>query len=55
MGVNNEDHRESPHRINIFNPLLRHYACKDTEFFSIFWFFAHLIVSLHHERKNHLD
>ena len=29
MGVNNEDHRESPHRINVFNSFLCHFRCKD--------------------------
>ena len=55
MRIDHENHRESPHHIDVFNPLLRHYACKDTELFSIFWIFAHLIVSLHYEREINMD
>ena len=28
MGVNNENHRESPHRINILYPFFCHNYCK---------------------------
>ena len=52
MSIHNEYHSKTSECINIFNPLLRHYACKDTEFFSIFWIFAQLIVSLQYEREN---
>lgn len=31
MRINHENHRESPHRINIFYPLFGHINCKSTE------------------------
>ena len=30
MRIDHENHRESPHRINVFYPLLSHDECKDT-------------------------
>ena len=52
MRIDYENHRESPHRINIFNPLLRHYACKDTELSLISWIIHKNIVLLSYEREN---
>ena len=37
MRINHENHRESSHRIDVFNPLFCHYACKDTELFTIYY------------------
>ena len=55
MGVDDENHGKSSHRINIFYPLLCHYACKDTEKSRNAWLFEYKNVSLHHERANYLD
>ena len=55
MRIDHEDHRESPHRINVFYPLFWHYACKDTELSSISWIFRKNIVLLSYEREINMD
>ena len=52
MRIDDENHRESPHRIDVFYPLLRHYVCKDTELFTITWIIRRNIVLLSYEREN---
>lgn len=51
MGINHENHRESPHCINIFYPLFLHILCKITKKIPQFVFF---FVILQHE-PNQLD
>ena len=52
MRIDDEDHCESPHRINVFYPLFHHYVCKDTELFTITWIIRRNIVLLPYEREN---
>ena len=52
MRIDYENHCESPHRINVFNPLFHHYACKDTELSLISWIIHKNIVLLSYEREN---
>lgn len=55
MGVNYEDHRKSPHRIDILNSLCCHFFGKSTEKSSYFCFFRQKILLLPYERTNQLD
>jgi len=55
MGKYYENHRESPHRIDVYNPLFRHFACKNTEKNWNFWIIGTKILLLHYERTNKLD
>ena len=51
----NENHSKSSHRINVFNPLLTHFARKSTEKSWNICAFQQKILLLHHERANKLD
>ena len=55
MRLDHEDHRESPHRIDVFYPLLRHSKCKNKEKSWNSWQIERKILLLWHERKNQLD
>jgi hypothetical protein len=46
MGIDHEDHRKSPHRINICYPLLCHINCKSTEKRRNFWLFQQKLLLL---------
>ena len=51
----NENHSKSSHRINVFYPLLTHFARKSTEKSWNICAFQQKILLLHHERANKLD
>ena len=55
MRIDDENHRESPHRINIFYPLFGHYVCKDTEKKRNPWLFEYKNVPLQYEREIDMD
>ena len=55
MRIDDENHRKSSHRINVFYPLFCHYACKDTELFTISWIIQENIVLLPYEREINMD
>jgi hypothetical protein len=46
MGIDHENHRKSPHRINICYPLLCHINCKSTEKRRNFWLFQRKLLFL---------
>ena len=50
-----ENHRKSSHCINVFNPLLTHFARKSTEKSWNICAFQQKMLLLHHERANKLD
>ena len=55
MRKNNENHSKSSHRINVFYPLLTHFARKSTEKSWNICAFQQKMLLLHHERANKLD
>ena len=55
MRKQHENHRKSPHRINIFYSLSSHFDCKITEKIGICLIILKNSVFLHHERANQLD
>jgi hypothetical protein len=50
-----ENHRESPHRIDVFYSFGCHIFCKSTEKSLDFWIFRQKILLLPYERTNQLD
>ena len=46
MGIDHENHRKSPHRINICYPLLCHINCKSTEKRRNSWLFQRKLLFL---------
>ena len=55
MRIDDENHRKSSHRINIFYPLFGHYVCKDTEKKRNPWLFEYKNVPLQYEREIDMD
>ena len=55
MCKHNENHSKSSHRINVFYPLLTHFARKSTEKYWNICAFQQKMLLLHHERANKLD
>ena len=55
MRKHHENHRESPHRIDILNSFSGHIFCKSTEKSLDFWIFRQKILLLPYERANQLD
>ena len=55
MRKNNENHSKSSHRINVFYPMLTHFARKSTEKSWNICAFQQKMLLLHHERANKLD
>ena len=55
MRIDDENHRKSSHRINVFNSLCSHFDCKNTQNISISCRINKNIVSLHHEREINMD
>ena len=55
MRKHNENHSKSSHHINVFYPLLTHFARKSTEKYWNICAFQQKMLLLHHERANKLD
>ena len=53
--IHHENHRESPHRIDVFYPLCSHINGKGTEKSWNFWLFRQKLLFLPYERANQLD
>lgn len=49
MGIDHENHRKSPHRIDVFYSLFRHILCKGTQKSTIIWIFRKNIIILQHD------
>ena len=55
MGKDHENHRESPHRIDVFYSLSCHICCKSNKKSWNSWLFEQKILLLQYERAYQLD